>query len=218
MKKAILFVVFLLIVVQASAYTYALRKANDTVRIPLVEGERVNTRELSSEINFWLQLNKGGCNNPFRSECRLYKDFSIPLEQNPRLSLAGYKNARASLGTIRVYGSIERVSVWQTIGYRGIKWLNFRAYGHSSGRNYSNYNCRYSNAKNLGLKAKAFSSDMPKALHPRQSRERSQYQSFLKTQHAWRTYYRGISSRSAYSNYFHYYTRTGYKRIVRGFA
>lgn len=125
MKKALIFVVLLFLTMQVNAYMLTLRRPGDTTR--MIIDKSVNTDSIQEMINSGLQLNRAGCNPRFFGKCRTYLDFPI------------------AYATLRVYAGIERVLVWETEDYRGIRWLNFKAYGYASSGDYSYSNYSYYN-------------------------------------------------------------------------
>ncbi len=119
MKKALVFVALLILMLQANAYILTLRKPGDTVR--MVTDGRIDADSIQQMINDSLQLNRAGCYPLLTGKCKTYIDFPI------------------TYATLRVYAGIEKVLVWETIDYKGVQWLNFRAYGYAS-RNKPSYN------------------------------------------------------------------------------
>lgn len=126
MKKALVFVALLVLAVQANAYILTLRKSGDTARI--IIDKNIDADSVQEMINSSLQLNRAGCYPQFFGKCRTYLDFPV------------------AYATLRVYAGIDRVSVWETVDYRGIRWLNFRAYGYASSKGNSRDAYNYSNS------------------------------------------------------------------------
>jgi len=123
MRKALVFVALLILVLQANAYMLTLRKPGDTAK--MIADGRTDADSIEQMINDSLQLNRAGCYPLSSGKCKTYIDFPI------------------SYATLRVYAGVEKVLVWETIDYKGMHWLNFRAYGYanpySSTRNIYNY-------------------------------------------------------------------------------
>jgi len=112
MKKALVFMALLILALQVNAYMLTLRKPGDTAR--MVTDGRIDVDSIQQMINDSLQLNRAGCYPLFSGKCRTYIDFPI------------------AYATLRVYAGIEKVLVWETIDYKGMRWLNFRAYGYAN--------------------------------------------------------------------------------------